>query len=509
MNDSIPRVLCVDDDPMFQRFVGISLRRTGYALAGAVDGIEACETLERAGAETFSCVMIDRRMPRMDGLEFLDWLRARDPNLSAIVVTAEGEKEHVEKTLRAGACNFLDKPVTAEALREAVVEAVALTQQRRHLTQLRDNVNRYGRHLRDTITSLLSDSHVPSECFYLPKHEAGGDFLVQMRVNDQQQLVLLTDVSGHDLWSAQWSAYFHGFLNGSLRSGASVEQAFTDFNAASLERAQQTETLSIAVCALLLDRSARSMTIFCSGAPLPVWVGESKSIETVRAPAGPPLGWFDEYSPASQTVPLPPGAVYLWTDGIEELARELNASPLSVARVLLKTEGGRIPKEWLASAGDDLLVTRLFPCDVVRANSRQDVEPLIVDFYQPEQISEIDALQQYWENSLRIALPELDQTSLYGVLLAAREAVVNALLHGCRAGESAEFQISYRASTQTLSVLVCDPGPGHSFSLHEQEARNGEDLADSHRGLMLIESFATQTERSRNGANLRMEFALS
>lgn len=508
MTPSAPLILCVDDDPMFQRFVGISLRRSGYELVSALDGIEACETLERAGAATFSCVMIDRRMPRMDGLEFLNWLRGREPNLSAIVVTAEGEKEHVEKTLRAGACNFLDKPVTAEALREAVEEAVALTEQRRHLAQLRDNVNRYGRYLRDTITSLLSDSHVPSECFYLPKHEAGGDFLVQLRVNDQQQLVLLTDVSGHDLWSAQWSAYFHGFLNGSLRSGAGIEQAFKDFNAASLERSQETEVLSIAVCALLLDRTAQTMTIFCSGAPLPVWVA-GRRIETVRAPAGPPLGWFEEHRPASKTVPLPEGAVYLWTDGVEELARQLNASPLSVGQALLKTEGGRIPPKWIAAVSDDLLVTRVFPSAAAPADRTDEPEPVVLDFYGPEQIHDIDALQAVWENSLRIALPDLDRTTLYGVLLAAREAVVNALLHGCQAGEKARFEMMYLASTQTLSVLVSDPGPGHNFSLNEHEIEHQNDLADAHRGLMLIESFATDTERSRNGANLRMEFALS
>ena len=509
MNHSIPRILCVDDDPLFQRFVGISLRRTGYELTTAVDGMAACEALECAGAETFSCVMIDRRMPRMDGLEFLKWLRARDPNLSAIVVTAQGEKEHVEKTLRAGACNFLDKPVTADALREAVVEAVSLTHQRRHLSQLRENVHRYGLYLRDTIRSLISDNETPWECFYLPKHEAGGDFLVQLRVSEEQQLVLLTDVSGHDLWSAQWSAYFHGFLNGSLRGGAAVQEALTEFNTACLERSRETETLSIAVCALLLDRAAHTMTVFCCGAPLPVWVTAGKTVETVHSPAGPPLGWFDDCCPTTVVVPIPSGSVYLWTDGIDELARELNASPLSVARELLKADGGRIPPEWVSVAGDDLLVTRLFPSDLSCPNGTQEIEPLIVDFYRPEQLVDIDQLQQYWENSLRIALPDLDQTTLYGVLLSAREAVANALLHGCQPGEHAEFQVTYRASAQMLSVLVSDPGPGHNFAFAHHNAVNREDLVDAHRGLMLIDSFATQTERTRNGAQLRMEFSLS
>ena len=509
MNPTVPRILCVDDDPLFQGFAGIALRRAGYQLVTATDGIEAREMLEREGDETFSCVMIDRRMPRMDGLEFLEWIRARDPNLSAIVVTAQGEKEHVEKTLRAGACNFLNKPLSAEALSTAIGEAVALTNQRRHLAQLRENVHRYGRYLRDTITSLLSDNDIPWECFYLPKHEAGGDFLVQLRVSESQHLVLLTDVSGHDLWSAQWSAYFHGFLNGSLRGGAAVDEILRRFNTASLERSHETENLSIAVCALLLDRAASTMTIFCCGAPVPVWVESQQSLATMQSPGGPPLGWFEDCCPSALTVPLPPGAVYLWTDGIDELARELNASPLSVAQALLKANGGRIPPDWISASGDDLLVTRLFPTDLSRTNAVQDVEPLIMDLYRPEQMGEIDRLQQYWENSLRLALPALNPATLYGVLLSAREAVMNALLHGCRPGEHTRFQITYCAPTQTLSVLVSDPGPGHSFSLENHSAANRRELVDAHRGLMLIESFATQTVRTRNGADLRMEFFLS
>lgn len=508
MSHSSPRILCVDDDPLFQRFVAISLRRTEYEVIAAIDGVEACEMVERAGTERFHCVIIDRRMPRMDGLEFLDWLRAHDANLSAIVITAEGEKAHVEKTLRAGACNFLDKPVTAEQLREAVVEAVALTNQRRHLTQLRENVSRYGRYLRDTITSLPSDGNLPWEFFYLPKHEAGGDFLVQLRLNERQQLVLLTDVSGHDLWSAQWSAYFHGFLRGSLRCGCSVEDALKGFNASTLERSPEGETLSIAVCALLVDRAARNMTIFCCGAPLPVWVVNEKRLETMHGTAGPPLGWFEDCCPTTVTVPLAAGAVYLWTDGIDELARELDASPLSVAQAVLNANRERGAADWISASSDDLLVAQVFPSETPSESAR-NIQPLIVDVYRREQLKEVDTLQSYWENSLRIALPDLDSTMLYDILLSAREAVVNALLHGCGPNEEACFQISHNASARTLSVLVSDPGPGHNFSLEDHKAENQNELVEAHRGLMLIESFATQTEHSRNGANLRMEFSLS
>lgn len=509
MTPPIPRVLCVDDDPFFQRFVGICLRRTSYDLITASDGVEACEVLERAGLDAFSCVVVDRRMPRMDGLEFLEWIRARDPNLCAILVTAEGEKEHVEKTLRAGACNFLDKPVSAEALRQAVSEAVATTHQRRHLVQLRENVHTYGRYLRDTITSLISDNNVASECFYLPQHEAGGDFLVQLRVNENQHLILLTDVSGHDLWSAQWSAYFHGFLNGSLRSGASVQQTLVAFNAAALEQSRETETLSIAVCALLLDRQAHTMTIFCCGAPVPVWVESEESVRTLQSPAGPPLGWFDDCCPNTVTVPLPAGAVYLWTDGVDDLAHGMNASPLSVAHALLRAKDGSIPLPGISYSSDDLLVTRIFPSELRVPNASDELQPLILDFYRAEQIGEIDLLQKYWENSLRIALPHVDETVLYGVLLSAREAIMNALAHGCRSDEQATLEVSYRASAGALSVRVSDPGFGHSFSLEDHSAADRNELVDAHRGLMIIESFADSVAKSRNGADLRMEFSLS
>jgi CheY-like chemotaxis protein len=510
MDTSVPLILSVDDDPLFQRFVSLSLRRMGFELMSAPDGMAGCECLERTGSEAFSCVLIDRRMPRMDGLEFLEWLRARDPNLSAILVTAEMEVEHLEQTLAAGTCTFLEKPLTAETLRIAVAHASKVTKQRRQLTQLRENVHRYGRHLRDTIASLPTDEDLASESFYLPKHEAGGDFLVKMKVSEDQQLILLTDVSGHDLWSAQWSAYFHGFLNGSLRGGASVGETLMRFNVASVERAHAAENLSIAVCALLFDCAAQTMTIFYGGAPLPVWTNAEGSLSTIQAQGGPPLGWFADCGPSEITVPWPSGAVYLWTDGIDDLARALNASPLSIAQALLKYQQASYSQAalpaWVSDSVDDLLVTRVYPG---KAPAADDLEPLLLANYQSAQIRDIDKLQEHWENSLRIALPELGQAILYAVLLCTREALINALTHGCAEGGSAKIRIVYKSSTNTLLVQVSDPGPGHAFAIEEHLKSDQLDLVEKHRGLMLIRSFATRTSTRRNGADFQMEFSLS
>jgi anti-sigma regulatory factor (Ser/Thr protein kinase) len=134
---------------------------------------------------------------------------------------------------------------------------------------------------------------------------------------------------------------------------------------------------------------------------------------------------------------------------------------------------------------------------------------LLVEEYHGGQRGEIDALQGFWQRSLRLALPELPEATLHDVLLASREALLNALQHGCggRADQTASFQISFSPRPQTLRVRLADPGPGHDFDPARQEHGKTEHLADAHRGLLLIRNLADQVMLTRRGACLTMDFS--
>jgi anti-sigma regulatory factor (Ser/Thr protein kinase) len=141
--------------------------------------------------------------------------------------------------------------------------------------------------------------------------------------------------------------------------------------------------------------------------------------------------------------------------------------------------------------------------------SSKNILPLLSEHYSHEQAQDIDVLQAYWEKSLNVALPDIAPDLLFAVLLCAREAVLNSLTHGCKPGEHAAFEIDLLPDARTLQVHISDPGPGHSFDSEEHHRHDASDIADRHRGLMLIHGFASGVEVRRNGAELLLKFTLN
>lgn len=124
------KVLVVDDEPFNLEIIREYLDGPGYELTMANDGVEAWALLEDAGQE-FDLLVLDRMMPRLDGMEVLRRVR-RTPRLSALPVimqTAAATPDQVREGLEAGARYYLTKPYEPDALL-AIVKA-ALDEARR------------------------------------------------------------------------------------------------------------------------------------------------------------------------------------------------------------------------------------------------------------------------------------------------------------------------------------------------------------------------------------------
>lgn len=109
-------VLVVEDDPMNRRVVRDMLSVADVATVEAENGQAGLDLLER---ESVSLILMDLRMPGMDGLTAIRHIRARDDakgRLPIIVVTADTSPTMKEDCRRAGADDILMKPVAMEAL---------------------------------------------------------------------------------------------------------------------------------------------------------------------------------------------------------------------------------------------------------------------------------------------------------------------------------------------------------------------------------------------------------
>ncbi|GAA0457309.1 MULTISPECIES: response regulator [Sphingomonas] len=118
-------ILFVEDDAMNRRVVRDMLDVAGATMAEA-DRAE--EGLRRIDEEDFDVVLVDLRMPGMDGLEAIGRIRARDDakrDLPLIVVTADTALDLRERCIAAGADEVLFKPVAMEALFDAIGRILA------------------------------------------------------------------------------------------------------------------------------------------------------------------------------------------------------------------------------------------------------------------------------------------------------------------------------------------------------------------------------------------------
>ncbi|WP_433928136.1 sigma-54-dependent transcriptional regulator [Sorangium cellulosum] len=115
------RVLVVDDEASARSGLEKLLRQEGYAVDAAADGAEA---LEVAAERPPDVVVTDLKMPKMDGMALLGKLREQDPSLPVIVVTAFGDVTSAVQAMRAGAEDYLTKPVDFDALLLSIERAL-------------------------------------------------------------------------------------------------------------------------------------------------------------------------------------------------------------------------------------------------------------------------------------------------------------------------------------------------------------------------------------------------
>jgi len=115
------RILVVDDEPSARQGLEKLLRQEGFTVRVEADGAAALATVEEFHPDV---VVTDLRMPRMNGMELLQQLRAQDRDLPILVATAYGEVQTAVAAMRAGADDYLTKPIDIDALVLALERAL-------------------------------------------------------------------------------------------------------------------------------------------------------------------------------------------------------------------------------------------------------------------------------------------------------------------------------------------------------------------------------------------------
>ena len=122
-----PRILVIDDEGAIRESLRMILEYEDYEFAGAASGADG---IARVQKERPDLVLLDIKMPGMDGMEVLRKLKALDDTLPFVMISGHGTTASAVEAIRAGAVDFLDKPLSSERVIVTLQNVLQQTQLR-------------------------------------------------------------------------------------------------------------------------------------------------------------------------------------------------------------------------------------------------------------------------------------------------------------------------------------------------------------------------------------------
>jgi two-component system, OmpR family, response regulator len=114
------RVLLVDDEVAFANNIAKLISKRGYEVIAVYNGESAIRAIEE---NEFDVIVLDLKMPGLDGLATLKQIKKRQPNVEVIILTGHGSMDSGIDGIQLGAFDFIMKPVRFEDLHESIRQA--------------------------------------------------------------------------------------------------------------------------------------------------------------------------------------------------------------------------------------------------------------------------------------------------------------------------------------------------------------------------------------------------
>lgn len=522
-------ILVIDDDPFILETIKIILENQGVKTVLASGAVEAQEILDRMGYTTFDCVLTDVQMPGESGLHFFSKIVKQDPSLTTIIITSDDQKETVTQALRMGVYDFIEKPFRPQDIRNIVQKAIERTADLRNLNETVSEVKEVAlihqkllrvAHTPYVIAENKQKDTVQMRTCLFPIRETGGDFFNYYELEESQFFVQAGDVSGHDLKAGFISAYFQGIVHGMVEMKANMEKICNSFNRFltldwNTRQYDQDILTSLACSFVLINLDRRELSVLSHGFPLARVALPDLEVSIVGE-LGAPFGWFHplEINPVIKNISQN-GTCYLWSDGLEDCARHMNVSPFTLAYYLLKNDELEVKKILQKYQRDDIMLiqARWDQTKETFAISSEEayfLEPLFHAIYPGNAASQIDSFEDTWSSSLRYIFPSLPHSKLKEILLCCREAVLNALLHGCLESMEKSCSLAMGLDEKENRLLLRIDDGGHGYENYPKPVALDEIEGDHvPMGLTIIRSYAQKIITARNGSTLLIYFDLS
>jgi DNA-binding response OmpR family regulator len=204
------RILIIDDEENIRRVTRLTLQAAGYEVGEASDGERGLAAF--GDGSTWDAVLLDQRMPGMDGLETLRHINERDSTARVIMATAYASIELAVDAMKLGAKDFVRKPMTPEVLRNAVAAALAKDRRERsastpaheEATPLIEIITMNGFTILDTETARQE----PNERRFIVRSPAGSEHEVLVEIDEEavgyvERMTRRQLPAGNSFWTSQ------------------------------------------------------------------------------------------------------------------------------------------------------------------------------------------------------------------------------------------------------------------------------------------------------------------
>jgi sigma-B regulation protein RsbU (phosphoserine phosphatase) len=320
-----PQILIVDDDAASRKLLARMLSANGYICHEDDNGADA---LKRVQEEQPAVLLLDFKMPGMDGAEALRRLRA-DPNpavaqIPVIMLTGHGENEVT--CLNAGADDFVIKPINAEVLRARIETQLRLHSLRTQLQHQNQELEAWRRNLERDLAAarLTQQALIPQKpptlpgweiaACYRPVIEVGGDIYGWLPIKNGRWLFWIADATGHGASAALMTTLakllFHHGQAEHDRPTAIMEAVNNDLRGIFAGR-----SFMSAMCVTLDIENGKASVVGAGHPPLLI-TRFGRGTEAIGSSA-PPLGLVERSEFTETVLELNPGDAFtLYTDGL-------------------------------------------------------------------------------------------------------------------------------------------------------------------------------------------------
>lgn len=323
-------LLVVDDDAMNREMLARRLRRSGYTVSTAEDGVHALRLMR---TQHFDVVLLDLIMPGLDGFQVLGRVK-NDPALREVPVlmlSALDEENGIARCIEMGAEDYLPKPVNPVFLRARIgasLEKKRLRDSERVAHQaLLESQQKLAANLAEAadyvrkILPIPMAGEISVDWRFIPSAQLGGDVLGYHWLDSKNFAMYVVDVCGHGLRAAFLSISVFN----ALRSEALPE---TDFREpatvlAALNRRfpmEQQNDMFFTIWYGVFNKATRELKFARGGHP-PAALFSPEGVRELTAPGG-IIGFVPETRFKTESTQIPPNSkIYLFSDGAFELAR--------------------------------------------------------------------------------------------------------------------------------------------------------------------------------------------